>query len=472
MAKNSGIPSTLAHALVAIALTAPARAQQVVEFPLPTPNAAPRSIAAGPDGNFWFTESDAGKIGRITPAGAIVEYPLPSAGSEPWRIAAGPDGALWFVEMLGNRIGRISTSGAIEEFDIPTAKSLPLGIVAGPDGALWFTEREANRVGRITTSGAITEFALDAHTGPNGIVPGTDGALWFAEEYAGRAGRITPAGEWSESEALPAPGYPDGIAAAGDGTIWVATAPGSGGSAVRIPAEGTIDAHRLTDYTLGDPAVDTSGNLWFPTSDGTIGKLDRLNRITVFEISTSAYPTSVALAADGKIWFTESQGNKIGRLDPAAASSCTAPAAPALSVDGGSTTTVAPGGTFTLAWTATLGAAGGSYTVLEAVGGGLGWTTVRTTSATSLLLSAPPEQAGATLSFEVRATSDCGASTVSGTPSNTVTIAVTGGSPPPPPPPPPPSNGCTSAGNRPCVTPVAPPAPVVVEPPPQGAASL
>jgi virginiamycin B lyase len=38
-------------------------------FPLPTDGSdgsRPRSIAAGPDGNLWFTEELAGEIGRIT----------------------------------------------------------------------------------------------------------------------------------------------------------------------------------------------------------------------------------------------------------------------------------------------------------------------------------------------------------------------------------------------------------------------
>ena len=49
-------------------------------------------------------------------------------------IAAGPDGNLWFSDVVGNRIGRISTAGTISEFPVPTANSQPLGITAGPDG--------------------------------------------------------------------------------------------------------------------------------------------------------------------------------------------------------------------------------------------------------------------------------------------------------------------------------------------------
>jgi virginiamycin B lyase len=45
-------------------------------------------------------------IGRIAMDGTVAEFPLPTtcgAGD----IAAGPDGNLWFTEEGGNRIGRI-----------------------------------------------------------------------------------------------------------------------------------------------------------------------------------------------------------------------------------------------------------------------------------------------------------------------------------------------------------------------------
>ncbi|HET9794303.1 MAG TPA: hypothetical protein VFS34_07560, partial [Thermoanaerobaculia bacterium] len=338
----------VALAAVALAPDAPASAQSFVEFPLPTAATGPRSIVAGPDGDLWFTETNAGKIGRITPGGSVVEYPLPSADAEPWRIAAGPDGALWFTEMAGNRIGRIDGAGVIDEFDVPTPKSLPRGIAAGPDGALWFTEREADRIGRITPSGDIREFDLDVHTGPDGITAGKDGALWFAEEYAGRVGRLTTAGVWTETGLLPDSGYPEGIAPSSDGGLWVTTVPGGGGSAVRIPPSGNPVAHAITPYTPGDPAVDGSGNVWFATSDGTIGRLDPNGRLTTFTVPTEgSYPVGVAIGPDGKIWFTESEASRIGRLDPAAAS-CTPPAAPALSVDGAGAGRVAPGEACTL----------------------------------------------------------------------------------------------------------------------------
>jgi hypothetical protein len=55
-----------------------------------------------------FAEQLGDRIGRITPAGVITEFPVPNAFSAPFGIAAGPDGNLWFAEAGAPRIGRIT----------------------------------------------------------------------------------------------------------------------------------------------------------------------------------------------------------------------------------------------------------------------------------------------------------------------------------------------------------------------------
>ncbi len=57
----------LAMAAMASALTV--FAQTITEFNVPTATSNPVDITAGPDGNIWFTENLAGRIGRITPGG-------------------------------------------------------------------------------------------------------------------------------------------------------------------------------------------------------------------------------------------------------------------------------------------------------------------------------------------------------------------------------------------------------------------
>jgi virginiamycin B lyase len=83
----------------------------VSEFPIPTPNSAGGSraaMAAGPDGNVWFTEYGANQIGRVTPSGSISEFSLPTPDSAPYGIVAGPDGKMWFVESGTNRLASIA----------------------------------------------------------------------------------------------------------------------------------------------------------------------------------------------------------------------------------------------------------------------------------------------------------------------------------------------------------------------------
>jgi len=73
---------------------------------------------------------------------------LGTSGAE--GITAGPDGNMWFAERYANRIGRITPSGVINEFLVPTPDAGLSYIVKGPDGNLWFTEFNASQVAKIS----------------------------------------------------------------------------------------------------------------------------------------------------------------------------------------------------------------------------------------------------------------------------------------------------------------------------------
>jgi len=78
---------------------------EVTEFDIPTPKSGAIGTAAGPDGNLWFCENKAGKIGCLSPAGKFTEYRV-AEDSEPFLIIAGPDGNMWFTDEK-DRIGHI-----------------------------------------------------------------------------------------------------------------------------------------------------------------------------------------------------------------------------------------------------------------------------------------------------------------------------------------------------------------------------
>src|SRR5438874_11924338 len=90
---------------------APSHAAQAPSVAQPSTVLAPFAIAPGPDGNLWFTELNAPRIGRISAAGQIDTFELKSGGL-PERLTAGPDDAIWFTDPAGNRIGRLGLDGA------------------------------------------------------------------------------------------------------------------------------------------------------------------------------------------------------------------------------------------------------------------------------------------------------------------------------------------------------------------------
>jgi len=283
----------------------------------------PFGIAAGPDGNLWFTEELVDRIGSITTGGVITEYSGLTAGSHPFGITTGPDGALWFTEMAGNRIGQITTAGVVTEYSTGlTPGSQPYLITVGPDGALWFTEMSGGRIGRITTDGVITEYSsgMAPKSQPYGITAGPDGALWFTENAANQIGRITTDGTittYSAGLTAGAMGLA-GLAAGPDGNLWFTESTGA-----RIGSITT--AGFITEYSVGMAAncypvgiaAGPDGALWF-----TEGLTARIGRITtdgtITEHSAGMTPGSspygIAAGPDGALWFAEDVASKIGRI--------------------------------------------------------------------------------------------------------------------------------------------------------------
>jgi streptogramin lyase len=183
-----------------------------------------QSIAAGPDGNEWFTIVAAAPpgIGRITPGGQVTEFTAGmNRGSDPDSIAPGPDGNMWFTDIGPTpAIGLITPTGQITEYPLPTS-NYPGSIAEGPDGNMWFTQPD--EIGRITTSGQITEFPLSAGgTYAGAIAPGPDGYMWFTvlgAQLGYQVERISMDGQVIDTYS--GLGYGLSIAPGADGNMWM-----------------------------------------------------------------------------------------------------------------------------------------------------------------------------------------------------------------------------------------------------------
>ncbi len=298
-----------------------ARGQLITEFPVPTASSGVLGITAAFDGNLWFTEQTANKIGRITTAGVITEFPLPVAGTQPAWIITGPDGGLWFTETGRSFIGHITTEGMFQEIPLSRPGDGSRGITIGPDGAVWFAQAPGNRIGRIGFEGVATAFLIPtASSGPSGITAGSDGNLWFTENAGNKIGRITTAGVITEFP-LPTPGSgPFGITSGPDGNLWFIERTAS--KVGRITTAGVI-----TEFPVGSGGdgirTGSDGNLWFDEDSGKIGRITPSGVVAEFAIpaGSSSLPEGITPGPDGNIWFTEFNGNKIGRLTTGTVSS-------------------------------------------------------------------------------------------------------------------------------------------------------
>jgi len=243
------------------------------------PPARPDGIVAGPDGNLWFVEVFANRIGRSTTAGSISQFTIPTPQSSSRNLAVGADGNLWFTEFGTNKIGKVTTAGTFTEYAL-AAGSGPRGIRSGPDGNIWFTEDTAYKIGKITPAGSVTEYAVpnppSAPPGTQrlaGIATGGDGNLWFAETFANKIGKVTTSGSFTEYP-IPSDGNSNtvGITRGPDGNVWFAEGIGSIG---RITPGGVITTFS-DPYLVTDPFSITAGpngTLWFTQTD-SLGRLE------------------------------------------------------------------------------------------------------------------------------------------------------------------------------------------------------
>jgi streptogramin lyase len=172
------------------------------QLPVPSPDTsssdttggAASGITTGPDRNIWVSQDAYNAIVRINPTThAITEFPIsttpgelliPAAGVGPGSIAAGPDGNIWFTESSVLQIGVINLATDVIT-QIPTSGIVQGGgITAGPDGNVWFTEIGPSAIAMIDpTTDDITTFPLSYAGASPVALPltlGPDGNLWFA----------------------------------------------------------------------------------------------------------------------------------------------------------------------------------------------------------------------------------------------------------------------------------------------------
>ena len=158
---------TAATALIAAVGVACRGGASTAAAPRPAPamtgGSYPGAIAAGADGNLWFTEPAATASGG-SPRRARSPSSRRPHRRQPARpsITAGPDGNLWFTERRrAAGIGRITPEGVVTEFSAghQRRRASPAASPRARTATCGSPSTAANRIGRITPPGVVTEFS-------------------------------------------------------------------------------------------------------------------------------------------------------------------------------------------------------------------------------------------------------------------------------------------------------------------------
>ncbi|HEY2536534.1 MAG TPA: hypothetical protein VGI24_06075 [Solirubrobacteraceae bacterium] len=293
--------------------------EQQAEYTVPGELPWPEDIAAGVEGNLWFTEIKGDKIGKINSVGTMKTYSVPS-GHGPRAIARGAEGDMWFTENV-EKIGKVTPSGTISEYALAKGETAE-SIAAGPNGNMWYTtnnfgeRHEWLSVGEIQPSGYAWSFRSLHTSGEESdadIAAGPAGSetMWVSEYAANKICKITVSGEVSEYS-LPAGSKPTSLAAGSDGNIWFAE--GGTKKIGKMSPGGTI----LAEYALvegGAPEhiiAGAEGDLWFTHGPGSLSKITTSGTVTVYDYGMWSQASSLAAGTDGQIWFTQASASEVG----------------------------------------------------------------------------------------------------------------------------------------------------------------
>jgi streptogramin lyase len=269
----------------------------------------------------------------------VVELPTSTHAT---AVAPTADGTVWFSLYHGSEwegskgptLGRLGADGTITEQ--PTSASGPP--VLGPAGELWSSAVSRSAAGQeffhlveLSSSGqALREYKVGRGRGGIGAMATTADAVWFVRYRYGGVTTIerlsTADGSVRQFSLRPKCGSA-ALAAAPGGSVWFAEACGhrgtdkhgpEGSTIGRILPSGKIVRHRITGS--GNPvsiALGADGTVWFGMTNlgftsALIGRITAGGALAEYRVP-HAEPGSLVIGADGRVWFPSSFGGGIAR---------------------------------------------------------------------------------------------------------------------------------------------------------------
>lgn len=170
------------------------------------------------EGNVWFAQLWAGKIGEVdiktlklrrwTPPATVrlaeVNKNQPDEvgntqvhpkGAGPRRISSDSKGMIWFGEWFAGQLGRFDpTTETFKEFPLPGPDPTPYGVGVDRNDFVWYASYDTDVLGRLDpATGDVREYPLP-YSGNEirEILQDVDGRMWFGTSFNNKVGYFIP----------------------------------------------------------------------------------------------------------------------------------------------------------------------------------------------------------------------------------------------------------------------------------------
>jgi virginiamycin B lyase len=258
-------------------------------------------VIAAPDDTIWFTEQYANYIGHYnlqtkkfnTYPLPEIEIPDPSNAEKKLQLTSAPNdlaldanGDVWFTEMNADKIGMLDVkTGKFKHYQIgeqETVQTLsPYGITIDAQGTIWFTKASSNELGRLDAlTGVVNLFTVkNLDSALMEVTSDTKGNIWATTFKTPHLISFDPQSEVFASYIVSKDNKMSGgiydLAITKDGTIWL-TATGAN----QIASLDVVKKH-FTYYDIPTAAstpfgisIASDGVVWFTEPGGnSLGSL-------------------------------------------------------------------------------------------------------------------------------------------------------------------------------------------------------
>jgi virginiamycin B lyase len=327
-------------------------------FTLPTPNAKPCGITVDAQNRVWFTQRNAGKLATINKDGTILEFALKERTSGPFLPVVDRQGNIWFSQLWSNKIAKFDPrKREFEEFEVADTLNHVAGIAIDSRGNIWFASQTTNKVGVISRQNlayfapeqapaapqrlavydtdryGFTSFEVPTRQSIPGIVE-VDPAdtVWFTQMGGGFVGPGFPPGPPGSKIgfirdgkigelATPTPeSGPTSMAVdAKNGDVWATLRSANKIALIRNDKVTEFDLPVADTFPVGI-TVDHEHNVWVALS--TVGALARRTPSGDWRVlnlpDRKGNPRTIYADRQGRIWYTEKDGNRLGLVDQTA----------------------------------------------------------------------------------------------------------------------------------------------------------